>query len=480
MASGTWSETDMPIRPGFYNRFKAAALARIQMGKRGIVAMPAKANWGPAKEIVSITGASAEKMLIDTYGDDPNFTAYKLGRLALLGQPKELLIYRLTDGTEKPATATLKAVAEPDSTDAIKLETKYPTTRKFNVTVEPNIIEDDLVNIILYEGPKTIYEFKGLSGTATEIADLINGDAGNMWLVAAALSPDNKEVIVLENTVSKELTGGNDGTAGIAAGDYLDALTAFEGRPISGITLDGVTDQAIHTSLRGWVERVRKSGKGVRGYIGGTEDETIIEANNRSKSINFQGIHNIGVGGVLDGERYTPAETAPYVMALGEGQDMKECLANQVTIFQDVTKHLTDEEIKETLLAGTMILRYDDGAVVIEDDVNTLKRYGQDQNEIWGYLRAIKFMDMVDEDTSFTGNRQYVGKVLNGRTGQLAVLSSLKQYFEVLETAELIEDFTLEIDEDLQRGAANDDFFWKWDAKYINVMKRIFGTGYIR
>jgi hypothetical protein len=140
---------------------------------------------------------------------------------------------------------------------------------------------------------------------------------------------------------------------------------------------------------------------------------------------------------------------------------------------------LSNEEIEEALLSGTLILRYDDGAVIIEDDVNTLKSYGQDQNEIWGYLRAIRFMDMVDEDTSFTGNRQYVGKVLNGRTGQLAVLTALKAYFETLQ-GELIEDFTVAIDEELQKNAANDEFFWMWDAKYINVMKKIMGTGYIR
>ena len=159
---------------------------------------------------------------------------------------------------------------------------------------------------------------------------------------------------------------------------------------------------------------------------------------------------------------------------------MKECLCNEVTVFQDVSKHLTPEEIEDTILSGTLIFRYDDGAVVIEDDVNTLKRYGQDQNETWGYYRAIKFMDMVDEDTSFTGNRQYVGKVPNGRTGQLAVLSALKIYFETLQIGGLIENFAVNIDEELQAIAANDEFYWAWDANYINVMKKILGTGHIR
>lgn len=477
MASGHWSETDRPIRPGFYNRFKAAALARIQMGKRGIVAMPVKANWGPSKEIVRIT---SEKTLIESFGNDMNYTAYRLGRLTLLGQPKELLLYRLTDGSEKPASITLKAKVKTVDTDVIKLETKYATTIKFNISIEPNAVDESMVNIVLFEGTRPVYEFKNIEGTAAEIEKAINEDKANRWLKATNLVAEETDKLVLNSIVSTEMTGGNDGVAGVVAADYIDALTAFEGRKINGLALDGVTDQAIHTSLKGWLERVRKAGKKTRVYLGGSAEESITEANNRSKNINYEGVANVGVGGILDGREYTPAETACYIMALSEGQDMKECVCNQTTIFQDVTKHLTHEEIEDTILAGTLILRYDDGAVLVEDDINTLTRYGQDQNEIWGYIRAIKFMDMVDEDTSFTGNRQYVGKVLNGRTGQLAVLSALKQYFEVLQIGELIEDFTLEIDTDLQNTAANDEFFWRWDAKYINVMKKIFGTGYIR
>ncbi len=271
-----------------------------------------------------------------------------------------------------------------------------------------------------------------------------------------------------------------DGATEVTAEDYIEAMNVFEGRKFNGFALDGIVDQAIHTSVVGWVERNRRVGKKIRAYLGVDKGVTITEANNKSKSINSEGIVNVGVGGILDGIEYTPAETACYIMGLGEGQDMKECLTNQTTVFQDVVTHLSHEEVEETILSGTLILRYDDGVVVVEDDVNTLKRYGQDQNEIWGNLRAIKFIDMVDEDTSSTGNRQYVGKVPNGTAGQLAVLSALKQYFEILQSGQLIEDFKVEIDEDLQATAASDEFFWLWDAKYINVMKKIFGTGYIR
>lgn len=473
MASGHWSETDRPIRPGFYNRFKAAALARIQMGKRGVVAMPVKANWGPVGEVVSITN---EARLISEYGSDMNYTAYKLGRLVLLGQPKELLLYRLADGTEKPSSLKLKA----EEVDVLELETKYPTTRSFKVIVKPNIVNDETSDIVLLEGSRPLYEFKGLEGTSSEIAEVINKTLDNKWITAKSLTPSDEDPISLDSVVSADMTGGNDGVAGITAEDYINAMSVFEGRKFNGFTLDGIVDQAIHTSVVGWAERNRRVGKKIRVYLGVDKEVSITEANNKSKSINSEGVINVGVGGILDGMEYTPAETACYIMGLGEGQDMKECLTNQTTVFQDVVTHLSHEEIEETILSGTLILRYDDGVVVVEDDVNTLKRYGQDQNEIWGNLRAIKFLDMVDEDTSNTGNRQYVGKVPNGTTGQLAVIAALKQYFEILQSGGLIEDFTVEIDGELQSTAASDEFFWTWDAKYINVMKKIYGTGYIR
>lgn len=473
MARGNWSETERKIRPGFYNRFKAAAKSRIKQGDRGIVAMPVKSDWGPSKKVISV---ATEKDLADNFGANMNLTAYKLGRLALLGQPKELLLYRLVDGTEKTATITLQDTTQTPA-DVLKLETIYPTTRDFRVTVRPNIVDETSKDIVLYEETKLIYTFKNVSGTIDEIVKQINDDKENKWIKAEKVADGEN----LADVVSKPLTGGNDGVDGITTEDYLEALAEFEGYKFNGFTLDGVTDSALHTSIKAWIERNRENGNKIRAYIGGSSNEIISEANARSKSLNYEGIHNVGsTGGVLEGVEYTPAEAAVYICALGEGQDIKESLCNQTTIFENVTAHLTNEEIESSIKAGTIILRYDDGAVVVEDDVNTLTTFKEGQGDAWGNLRAIRFIDMVDEDTSLTGNRQYVGKVLNGRTGQLAVLSALKQYFETLQAGELIEDFTVEVDEELQKNAADDEFFWRWDAKYINVMKKIHGTGYIK
>ena len=100
MAKGTWNEKDRPSIPGFYNRFKTKAKEAVN-GLQGVLAMPVKANWGEVGKIVSITSL---KELEDVFGKDSNYTAYKLGRLALLGNVKELLLYRLTDGQHNSVT----------------------------------------------------------------------------------------------------------------------------------------------------------------------------------------------------------------------------------------------------------------------------------------------------------------------------------------------------------------------------------------
>lgn len=489
MSRGYWSETDKPIRPGTYNRFKAAALARIKPGKHGIVALIAKSDWGAVGEITRIGGSNPELDLVEKMGRGG--TAYRLGRLALLGGPKELLVYRVSDGNGKKASVTLKGKGEAlDAEDAIKIETKYFSGMDFKVTVEKNPILEKSADLTLFIGQEKVYKAKFLKGKKSEIAEAINKDPLNTYLDVTVVGTDKE--IALESTVAEPLKGGNSGTGAVQASEYLKALSAFETRQIDGLTLDGVTDPQIITSLWSWLRRNRRLGNKLRVYTGAPKGQSLQDSINMAKTLNNEGLVYVGTGGVLDGVEYTPAETAAYVMGAGEGIDLKECLCNYTTPFHDVVPKLTHEQIEDSIIGGVMALVYRDGTVKIEDDVNTYTEYSAEHNEIWGNLRAIRFIDMVDMDVSNHGNRYYVGKVLNGRNGQLAMLAGFRQYFEILQEGEIVEDFTVDVDEKFVVGAdgkatkgnqalaASDEFYWKWEAKYINVTKKLFGTGIIR
>ena len=99
MATGTWNEKEKKEIPGFYNRFKTQAEKSTNTGLKGRLAMPIRANWGEVGKVVTIKNDL--RQLKTLFGDDMNYSAFKLGKLALLGNVKELLLYRLVDGNQK-------------------------------------------------------------------------------------------------------------------------------------------------------------------------------------------------------------------------------------------------------------------------------------------------------------------------------------------------------------------------------------------
>ncbi|MFV3014105.1 phage tail sheath family protein, partial [Clostridium botulinum] len=360
--------------------------------------------------------------------------------------------------------------------DLLKIETQYPTTRDFNVTVRTNIVESDKKDLILYEGAKQLYIFSELGGTIEEIAKSINENVENTWLKVTKLDEGNGK---LASVANQAFTGGSDGTTSITNEHYIKAMEVVEGHKADGFCLDGVTDESLQSTVKGWAQRNKSKGNNIIAYLGIKDTDTIQQANTKSKEFNFEGIVNVGVSGYYEGVKYTPTETACYIAGLATGKRLKESICNEKTIFEDVEPRLSKEEVENCLEAGTLILAKEDDEVIVVDDVNTLKKYSEEQNETWGYIRGIKFMNAVDGDTALK-RKEFIGKVPNEGTGRLALICALKQYFEVLEKEGVIEDFTVEIDEELQAKAKNDEVFWKWDAKYVNVMKRIYGTGYLR
>jgi hypothetical protein len=326
MAGGTWSPTEIPVLPGLYMNFVAAALAAIQPGARGVVIAPVKAHWGPVREFVEITSEAA---IIDTYTADGSngATAYTTLRFALLGGAKKILAYRIADANAAKATVTLNDTSVTPVA-VLRLDAKYPGARgnNFKVTVRVNPVDSTKKDILLYEGTTLLRTFTFTSGTIQAAADAVNNDVGNKWITATVLAAGNG---VLADVSNVAMAGGNSGIAAIAAADYTNALAAFETQEFNLLTLDGIADAAIQTSVVSWVSRVRSEGKGVIAVMGGaaasdTAADAVSQATSRSASWNHEGVVNVGTGAVLDGVSYASAQVAAYVAGLIAGQKLSE------------------------------------------------------------------------------------------------------------------------------------------------------------
>ncbi|MBV4447439.1 phage tail sheath family protein [Clostridium tyrobutyricum] len=470
MATGTWSETQKPSIPGMYNRFKWAAENTLTQGINGIVGMPVKADWGPVKQITSVTSTPELK---NKFGSNMDLTAYKLGRLTLLGQPKELLLYRLADSNAKVASITLKDTAGTP-VDVIRLDTLYPTTRKFNVSIKPNIVDESIFDMTLYESTEQIYVFK-VSGSIEDIVNAINNNEENLWIKAEKVADGSG----LANIVSQPFAGGDNGTTNITNQDYMDAMSILEGYKIDGFNLDGVSDAALQAAVQAWIDKSNKNGAGIISVLGGKGKEDIDIINTQSKSFNDMSISNVGVSGTYEGIEYSPAEVACYITGLAVGKGIKESIVNQKTIFEDVSPRLSRDQVESCLAAGTLVLVNENQDIIVVDDVNTLKKFSDGQSEALGYIRAVKFLYTVDSDTTLQ-RTNFIGQLVNDDTGQKVVISALKKYFETLQNNGVISEFDVEVDKELQANAKSDEFYWKWNATYVNIMKKIFGTGYVQ
>lgn len=469
MPKGTWSEDNISSLAGIYNRFLTKAKETISGGNHGILAMPIRANWGEIGEVVEVTSFSD---LTDIFGKDITYSAYKLGKLAFLGGPEKLLLYRIADSSAAYGTVALQNT-EDTPADTITLKTKYKSSRDFNVTISQNIVDENKIDIILYEGTIEV-------GRVEEIEN-------DLDVVVTAFNQNFDEIVASKNVgatgklalvTNVRFAGGNDGCTNITAAEYQEAMNELGKYSIDGFTLDGVADRDIQGSVLEWAKELKDNGKDVVVFVGG--NSSIAEANAASKSFDDSNIVNVGTGGSYQGLQYTAAEVAVYIAGLTLGLNIKDSLCYRKTIFDDVSPKLNVTEMKQALKCGTFVLIKEDDDVIVLDDKNTYTSYTESKNSVFGEIRGVRFVNIVNQDT-LVKNKQYIGNITDSEDDKIALLCALKKYFETLEKAKVLTDFVVEIDDSIPESLkAEDALFWRWDAKYTRVKKRIFGTGYIR
>lgn len=485
MAGGEWEITDLPKLPGLYMNFKAAALATVTTGDRGTVVVPYKAHWG---KIGGFTEIYRETDILNTFGaleDTNGSTFYKTLRMCCLGGAKKILGYRLASDKAAKATLTLN-----DSTGAAKvtLTAKYEGERgnSFKVTIAPSLTEEETEQMKLYEGTTLLktYTFK----TWEELINVVN--TANTYITAAKAAADTdvtgKDFKAVTSTA---LTGGNSGIEDIAAKNYIAMLSDLEQETFNFLTLDGIYDPAIQTSVASWVINMRKNGKKIMCIMGGsaaddTSDDAVQKAIERSAGFNHEGIINVGVGVVLDGVSYCSAEVAPFVAGLIAGQRMTESTTYAATSFDDVTRRWRggrSSEQEKAVTNGVFLFVYDGRIVKVLMGVNSLITLRQNQNNAFKKIRSIRTMDAIDSDMQQTAEDNYIGKINNTTEGKQALVGACKQYMEVCAQGGIIEPGTYNVYLDPTYHGANatikpepNQVFLKWEAQITDVIEQIF------
>jgi hypothetical protein len=481
MGGGNWDSTDLPVLPGFFMNFEAAATASISGGIRGVVLMPVRARWGPVGKFKTIT-KDADIKKVYTYDVTNGANAYTLLHLCLLGAPKQILSYRLADANASAASITLRdTTAAP--VDVMTLTTKYETDLPFKATVQTNPIDATKKDIKIYLDSTLLFTTTVASGSIQDAVDAVNSNPSNIHLNAAFVAAGNG---VLANISSQSLTGGNAGNSAITASEYTDFMDAAETQKFNYVCLDAVTDESIQTSFNAWVKRLRGEGAGIKGVAGGTAandiaSDAVTLAVSRSAGFNYEGMINVGNGGKLDGVSYSSAQTACYVAGLCAGTKLAGSTTYAATPFDDVNRRWTRSEQEAAIKGGVFIFVYDGSIVKPLRGINTLTTLGDTQNNQFKKIRAINTMDVINSDLLTTAEKSYIGKINNSDEGRLALVGACKAYMETMVKAGVIDDeFDVYLNPDYYGDGAEltpaaDQVFICWSAYITDVMEQIFG-----
>lgn len=487
MAGGNWSLTNQPVLPGLYMNFVGAAERAVESGARGVVIAPVKAHWGPVGKFVEVASESAIHELFSSSEAD-GATAFTTLYLSLLGGPKKLLAYRLADSSASEAEVTLKNnLSEPEN--VVVLKAKYTGQRgnDFKVTVQPSLAVVGQKELKLYEGNKLLRTIPIGAGTAEQVVAAINEDSANKWIVAEKVGDGT-----LADVAGAAFTGGNSGISGITNADYIAATEVFETQDFHVLTLDGVSDASLRTSVVAWVKRVREEGKGIMAVFGGTKaDDTSSDAVSksivRSVAADFEGIVNVGTGAKMNDKEYSSAQVAAWVAGLIAGQTLKESTTYAPAPFDDVTRRWTRSEQEEGVRNGVFLLVHDGRKVKVLRGVNTLITTRDGLNKGWRKIRKIRVIDQINSDLQKLAEDHYIGKVNNTAEGRLALIAAGKQYLQTLASESVIEatGFDVALDPQFYGGTAqfapeDDQVFLSWTADSSDVMEQIFGTFFVQ
>ena len=412
--AGTYQEGTSKPLSGVYTLIRAA-IERVAMGGRGIIAYPFTSDWGPINELTTVVGATDHKVLFN--GDKTALTANLIYKLAFKGKPQRVLGYRMATAAAAKGEATLA--------EGWVLETLYPSARSFTAVVKDALSGGKVVEIVEAGIKLMSVEDATVAGLT---AKLNNSDFVRVKTAGAALPA---------NTAGVEFAGGNNGHA-VTATEYAAFLETMEGdRTANAFALDAVTDNGIITTVEEWVKRVRPEGFYVTFVNGGPSawDTNIAAANDKSKSFNFRGIINVGNG--ADG--YTAAEMAIFIAARAGSVPLNRTLTDEVIDFKKVNKKLLYGQRVVAKESGTIVFVQKGDVVVIDEGVNTLTTPGAGEVIEFGKIRVNNALDHIAKDLEAFGDKYKQDKSNTQEARETYAATVENTYLRALQAMEVIQ-----------------------------------------
>lgn len=414
-SGGTWIAQNK-IRPGAYINFVSVPKAVGTLGERGTVAIGLPMTWGPHGALIKVTG---DELLtggsIPKIGCSATDTEESLIYRVALSGAFTALLYR-TDKEGEKATATLQDSAE----DALVMTAKYDGTSGNKITV---VIAEDtkqLGNSVVQILFNNLLKEEFSVGTISAIGDLESQYVDFEVKKASASVP---------KTAGTPLTGGTNGEND--SNTYADFWKLLNTENFQCMAMYDKT-ASVAPLIKDMVEIWReKRGKKVQAVVYDYE------------TADYEGIISVNQG--FKTETETVDETMFMLWAASQtaGAEVNESLtAAVVEGAVQIINPIDEDEIADALQLGKFVLSYrQDGAVVVEKDINTLHTFTVDKNYAFSKNRVIRCLDEIANTAMLVFNRNYCGKISNDTKGRAQYKTELIHQIDTLVGIRAIDNF---------------------------------------
>lgn len=481
MAGGTF-QSQNKVRAGAYINFESVPKPMTTVGTRGTATIAIPLTWGENLiELYStdlVDGSSLAKVGLEVTDEDA------LILRKLLSHTYKAFIYRL-DSNGAKATATVGTK---------KFEAKCAGTfgNKIEIVITQNLYayvgstigtfytgEQLALGTVIYKD-ENLEEVQGVvteftnSGNSTTIkvdngaaetvtqgtADsivytvqtIVNGVRKDSQTVTKGSELVDNDFVVFDSTDALQVTagtplaGGTDGT--ISDSTYTAYLAAMGKHKFDTMGLPYATSKAVLDAAKLFVtQQCENYGKKCKLVVCNSPSDSDYVIN----SIN---------GYVTTDETVTPQIFVAELTGLDAGAGINESLTYKVVADAEtaveIINQVAEKDIEKALQTGKFILtRRDDGAIIIEKDINSLHTFTPKKNYAFSKNRVKRTLDEIANTGKLMWAKTYVGKVDNNESGRAIYKADMVNYLNTLQnTYNAIQNFDSATD--IQVVAGND------------------------
>lgn len=446
-SGGTWLVQNKR-RPGAYINFISVPKPVGTLGERGVVAVGMPMTWGPKNELIKLTGdellnglsrAKVGVTAVDTEESLPY-------RVALSGCFTALLFRTDTGGAK--ATATVQD-------GALTVSAKY----------EGSVGNEIVVAIAKNEDTEGVYDVQVLLRNLLQETHHVTDIAG-----FKEIESDFVDFQVLDEGQPVPESAGTpleNGTNGeVDKQTYPTFWNLLDTKNFQAVVMYD-NDPTIPPLLKSKIEIWReKRGKKVQAVV------------YNYPNADYEGIISCDQGFMTSIETVDETLFPLWVASHTAGAEVNESLTCMVVEdAQEIINPVMEDEIADELAKGRFLLSYrQDGAVVVEQDINSLHEFTIDKNYAFSKNRVIRVLDEIGNTTALIFNRSYAGKVDNDEQGRSAYKAELVHMIDQLQGIHAVQNFEGSSDITVLPGEAVDAVVVDLTIQPVDSMEKLYMT----